>query len=62
VIPYKPFVDEALQLSKAKVNNVVVVQRPQAKASLVAGRDWNWHEIMKDPKRAVLTEPVNRRF
>ena len=42
VIPYKPLLDEAIRLAEHKPDSSVVVQRPQAEASMVAGRDVDW--------------------
>ncbi|MBL0403917.1 propionyl-CoA synthetase [Microvirga aerilata] len=42
VIPYKPLLDEAISLSKAKPESCLVFQRPQLDASLVDGRDLDW--------------------
>ena len=44
VVPYKPLLDEAIALSSHKPERVIVLQRPQAEASLVAGRDLDWRE------------------
>ena len=44
VIPYKPLLDEAIARSSHKPERVVVLQRPQAEASLVGGRDLDWRE------------------
>ena len=44
VIPYKPLLDEAIALSSHKPERVIVLQRPQAEAELIAGRDLDWHE------------------
>jgi propionyl-CoA synthetase len=46
VIEYKPLLDEALRIATAKPERCIVLQRPQAKASMVAGRDLDWHEAM----------------
>ncbi len=42
VIPYKPLLDEALRLASHRVEHTVIVQRPQAQAELVQGRDLDW--------------------
>ena len=42
VVPYKPLLDEAIELSSHKPDRVVILQRPQAQAELVAGRDVDW--------------------
>ena len=39
VIEYKPLVDEALRLSKYPPQTVILLQRPQSKASMKSGRD-----------------------
>jgi propionyl-CoA synthetase len=46
VIAYKPLLDEALDLAQHKVKSVVVLQRPQLKADLQAGRDHDWVSLM----------------
>ena len=46
VIPYMPLVNEAIKLSPHKVENVVVLQREQALAELIPGRDHDWTEAM----------------
>ena len=42
VIPYKPLLDEAIDLAKAKPTHAVVVQREQCEAVLIDGRDLDW--------------------
>ena len=42
VIPYKPLLDAALEQAEHKVAHTVIVQRPQAQAELVDGRDLDW--------------------
>ncbi len=46
VIQYKPLLDEAIEKSAHKPNACIVLQRPQAKAELMAGRDLDWVEAM----------------
>ena len=46
VIAYKPLLDEALRLASHKVERCIVLQRPQAAATLVAGRDREWSEAL----------------
>jgi propionyl-CoA synthetase len=45
VIPYKPLLDKAIDLADAKPDCCIVLQRPQAKATLVPGRDHDWQEL-----------------
>ncbi len=46
VISYKPLLDQAVDLARHKPDRCVIVQRPQDKASLVAGRDLDWGDFM----------------
>ena len=46
VIPYKPLLDEAIEIAAAKPEHCIVFQRPQQAASLVEGRDVDWDEAM----------------
>src|SRR5262245_9495720 len=45
IVKYKPLLDEAINLSKAKPHACIVLQRPQEACSLVAGRDHDWAEL-----------------
>jgi propionyl-CoA synthetase len=42
VVTYKNLLDEAIALAKSKPPASLIVQRPQAEASLVEGRDHDW--------------------
>ena len=44
VIPYKPLLDAAIDLASHKPERTIILQRPQADAPLVAGRDLDWRE------------------
>ncbi|MEM4729269.1 MAG: propionyl-CoA synthetase [Thermoplasmata archaeon] len=46
VIPYKPLVDTALQLARHKPERCIIVQRRQAKADLIEGRDIDFAQLM----------------
>ena len=48
VVEYKPLVDKAIELSPHKPPACIVLQRPQAEASMIEGRDHDWVEVMKD--------------
>lgn len=45
VIPYKPLLDEAIELSGAKPEKCVILQRPQTKAEMKPGVDFDWQEL-----------------
>jgi len=42
VVPYKPLLDEAIALARAKPEACIILQRKQAEAALIAGRDHDW--------------------
>ena len=46
VVAYKPLLDEALALARFKPARCIVLQRPERRAALVAGRDLDWDEEM----------------
>jgi len=46
VIEYKPLLDEAIDLSDSKPEACIIFQRPQATASMMDGRDFNWQDVM----------------
>jgi len=52
VISYKPLLDEAIRLAKAKPQACIILQRPQAAADLTGGRDHDWAEL-RDKARAA---------
>ncbi|MFU8821088.1 MAG: propionyl-CoA synthetase [Gammaproteobacteria bacterium] len=45
VIPYKPLLDEAIQIAAHKPANCVIFARPEASSDLKAGRDVDWAEL-----------------
>lgn len=47
VIQYKPLVDKALNLAEHDIEKVIVWQRSFVKAGIVAGRDFDWSELLK---------------
>lgn len=52
IVPYKPLVDHALDLAGHAVDHVVLLQRPQSRADMRAGRDLDWAE------QIALSAPV----
>src|SRR6202043_1483897 len=42
IVHYKPLLDEAIALASAKPEACIILQRPQAPADLVSGRDHDW--------------------
>ena len=45
ILPYKPLLDAAIEEARAKPESCVILQRPMCKATLVRGRDRDWHEL-----------------
>ena len=63
IIEYKPLVDEALRISSHAPETVILLQRSQAKASIQAGRDFDWNDLMSsanpvDPVPVDATDPL----
>jgi propionyl-CoA synthetase len=48
VVPYKPLLDQAIELSAFKPEACLILQRPQAEATLVSGRDHDWKTVWDD--------------
>jgi propionyl-CoA synthetase len=46
VIPYKPLLDRAIEIARAKPERCVILQRPHLGASLIQERDVTWDEFM----------------
>ncbi len=42
IVHYKPLLDEAIALSQHKPGACLILQRPQAEAAMIAGRDHDW--------------------
>src|SRR6266851_2967578 len=57
VVPYKPLLDQAIELSRHKPERCVVLQRPQEKAPLAKGRDLDWGDFLSGAP-AVECVPV----
>ena len=48
VIPYKPLLDDAINLAKHKPQACMILQRPQCEAQLTAGRDHDWRKVWEN--------------
>jgi len=61
VIPYKPLLDKAIELSTHKPEKCVIYQRPQVTADLVPGRDIDWDDALKgvQPAACVALEATD---
>ncbi|PXX90827.1 propionyl-CoA synthetase [Marinobacter vulgaris] len=63
VIEYKPLVDRAIDQAEHKPECCIVFQRPQVKAQLKEGRDFDWNELVSqaspvDPVPVKATDPL----
>lgn len=63
VLPYKPLLDKAIELSAHKPQQCIILQRPQVTAELVDGRDIDWNDAMStaeavDPVPVKATDPL----
>src|SRR5580704_12913087 len=45
VIPYKPLLDQAIDMASHRPRRCVILQRPMAAAPMTPGRDVDWHEV-----------------
>ena len=46
IVEYKPLLDRAMELASHKPAACIILQRPEARAGLSAGRDYDWKEEM----------------
>ena len=53
VVPYKPLLDQAIELAAAKPERCVILQRPRLEATMVAGRDVEWSEFIAGARPAA---------
>jgi propionyl-CoA synthetase len=63
VIPYKPLLDRAIEEATHTPDRCVILQRPEAEATMVAGRDVDWREFVAgaapaDPVPVAATDPL----
>ncbi len=52
VVQYKPLLDDAISQASHKVSSVIIKARPQAEASMIDGRDFDWDEEMANSSAA----------
>jgi len=61
VIEYKPLLDRAIELAESKPESCIILQRPMATASMIAGRDHDWNELSAaaEPAACVTVEATD---
>jgi propionyl-CoA synthetase len=50
VIPYKPLLDDAIEISTHKPSGCIIYQREQLTADMINGQDQDWEELMSTAK------------
>ena len=50
IVEYKPLLDQAIELSQHKPTNTLILQREQAEAKMVQGRDCDWGAAVTQAK------------
>jgi propionyl-CoA synthetase len=63
IVQYKPLLDQAIDMASHKPRRCLVLQRPQAAATLVRGRDLDWQETVEGAEPAdcvsvAATDPL----
>ena len=67
IVKYKPLLDEAINLAAVKPEKVLLLQRPQEQAAMVAGRDFDWGDLVVaalaerrtvEPEEMKATDPL----
>ena len=67
VVKYKPLLDEAINLAAVKPEKVLLLQRPQEQATMIAGRDFDWGDLVVaalaerrtvEPEEMKATDPL----
>jgi propionyl-CoA synthetase len=57
IVPYKPLLDTAIDLSASKPDHVVIFAREQARAAMIEGRDNDWTDLVEAAKAAGRRAP-----
>ncbi len=52
VVEYKPLLDRAIEMASHRPDHCVILQRPQAQAPMVQGRDLDWDDRMESAEPA----------
>ena len=61
VVPYKPLLDQAIDLATHKADACIILQRPQLEAALTTGRDHDWAALRSKAiaeKKSAACVPV----
>jgi propionyl-CoA synthetase len=63
VVPYKPLLDAAIDMSRHKPEKTIILQRPQCLAAMAPGRDLDWQDAIAAAEAAgcesvLATDPL----
>jgi propionyl-CoA synthetase len=61
IIPYKPLLDQAIELASHTPDVCIILQRPQERADLINGRDIDWHDAVASarPHECVIVDATD---
>ena len=61
IVPYKPLLDEAITIARHKPQRCLLLQRPQAEAAMIPGRDLDFREALDaaEPAECVPVEATS---
>ena len=61
VIPYKPLLDQAIELASHTADICIILQRPQERAELINGRDIDWQDAVAaaSPHECVIVDATD---
>lgn len=55
IVPYKPLLDDAIELAEHKPGHTVILHRPMQDAAMVEGRDLDWEQAVAAAEPAPCT-------
>ena len=53
IVPYKPLLDNAIEIAEHKPERCIILQRPQELAELIPGRDLDWRQALEKAEAAA---------
>jgi len=61
VIPYKPLLNQAIELASHTPDICIILQRPEERADLINGRDIDWHDAVASasPHECVIVDATD---
>jgi propionyl-CoA synthetase len=61
IVAYKPLLDHAIELASHKPDCCIILQREQEKATLIGGRDQDWHDAVSSatPHDCIMVDATD---